>query len=101
MPAIEHIHQAYKDQGLIVLGINASSQDPVTNALAFVKENNLTFPVLFDQEAQAYELYAVRALPTTYFIAPDGKIQEVIVGGPISEALLRVRVQHLLAMPER
>jgi hypothetical protein len=38
----------------------------------------------------------VRALPTTFFIDARGVIQEVIAGGPMSEALLRIRVEQLI-----
>jgi hypothetical protein len=40
--------------------------------------------------------YMLRSLPTTFFIDTQGIIHEVIVGGPMAEALLRVRVQQLL-----
>ncbi len=38
-------------------------------------------------------LYHVDALPSTFFIRPDGTIEEVVIGGPMAEALLRTRVE--------
>jgi cytochrome c biogenesis protein CcmG, thiol:disulfide interchange protein DsbE len=38
----------------------------------------------------------VQSLPTSFFIDADGTIREVVVGGPMSEALLRSRVEELL-----
>lgn len=40
--------------------------------------------------------YQLRALPTSYFVDRNGVIQEVVIGGPMAEALLRVRVEELL-----
>ena len=45
-------------------------------------------------------LYHVDALPSTFFIRPDGTIEEVVIGGPMAEALLRTRVESLLAEVE-
>jgi hypothetical protein len=38
----------------------------------------------------------VRALPSSFFIDSGGVIQEVVIGGPMSEALLQIRVQQLV-----
>jgi hypothetical protein len=35
-------------------------------------------------------------LPSSYFINRDGTIKEVVIGGPMSEALLRTRVAEIL-----
>jgi peroxiredoxin len=39
----------------------------------------------------------VTALPTTFFIDPQGTIREVVVGGPMSEAAIEARVRTLLS----
>ena len=64
-------------------------------ALAFAQEMGLSFRILFDQEGRAASLYQVRAFPTTFFIDDRGIIREVVVGGPMSEALLHIRVEQL------
>lgn len=98
MPALQHVHEAYKDTGLVLLAVNATPQDSESAALAFAAELGLTFPILFDTAGEASHLYELRALPSTYFIGPDGIIQEVVIGGPMAEALLRTRVEQLLEM---
>jgi hypothetical protein len=40
--------------------------------------------------------YNVQSLPTSFFIDRFGKIQEIVVGGPMAEALLRIRTEQLL-----
>ncbi len=96
MPAIERIWQEFREQGLVVLAVNSTSQDTTTNAQAFVAENNLTFPIPLDIDGEVARLYRVNSLPTSFFIGADGIIHEVVIGGPMAEALLRSRVEQLL-----
>lgn len=42
------------------------------------------------------EKYELRSLPSSFFIDRNGIIQEVVIGGPMSEALLRTRIESLL-----
>jgi peroxiredoxin len=96
MPAIQHVYDDYGDQGLMVLAINATNQDTPVDAKDFLTKNNLTFPVLLDVNGVATRLYDINSFPTTFFIAPNGIIREFVVGGPITEAALRLRVERLL-----
>ena len=80
----------------MILAVNMTNQDNETQVRAFVQELNLSFPVLLDQASIAGSLYQVSALPTTYFVRSDGIINEVVIGGPMSEALLLTRIENLL-----
>lgn len=93
---MQRVFEAYQAQGFIILAVNATSQDQMTSALEFAAEMGLTFPLLFDQSGEVSRLYQVQALPTSFFIDSQGIIQEVVVGGPMSEALLEIRVKQLL-----
>ena len=75
---------------------NSTIQDDPVAASQFADELQLTFPILFDVDGDATRQYLVRALPTTFFIDREGIIQEVVFGGPMSEALLRIRLSRLL-----
>lgn len=99
MPAFERAYQAWQDQGFVILAINATQQDSVDQALAFAQEYGLSFPLLFDTNGRVNRNYQVRSLPTSFFVDPQGVIREVVVGGPIAEALLHVRVEQLLKSP--
>jgi len=50
MPSIEKAYQRYKDTGLIVVGLNMTSQDSESDAKAFVRELGLTFPIVLDRD---------------------------------------------------
>lgn len=100
MPAMQEVYQEYASQGFTILAVNATSQDSQADAAAFAAEYGLTFPILLDIDGQVGELYQVSALPSSFFILPDGTIQEVVIGGPMSEALLRTRIENLLSEVE-
>ncbi len=96
MPDLQQVYADYASQGFVILGINATDQDSAETALDFIEDHELTFPILFDVDGSVFSRYEVPALPTTYFIDRQGEIQEVVVGGPISEAMLRTRIEALL-----
>jgi peroxiredoxin len=96
MPALQKVYEDYREQGLEILAVNATSQDDVQAAVEFSTRLGLTFPLLLDSDGRVSHLYQLQSLPTTYFVGRDGSIQEVVVGGPMAEALLRVRVERLL-----
>lgn len=96
MPAMQQVHLAYADRGYVVLAVNTTYQDAESDALAFVRDRGLTFPILFDRDGSAARLYEVRAMPTSFFIDAQGIIREVVVGGPMAEGLLRAQAEQML-----
>lgn len=96
MPAIEKVFRDYMDLGLVVLGVNTTNQDSEANAAAFVREFGLTFPIPLDRDGSVSVRYALRGLPTTFFIDRMGIIRSVVVGGPMSETVIRSKVEDLL-----
>ncbi len=96
MPAIQRLHEEYKDQGFIVLAVNATNQDDLSKIPSFTGEYGLTFPILLDTTGEVSRQYQLRSLPSSYFIRRDGIIQEVVIGGPMAETLLRTRIEKIL-----
>jgi thiol-disulfide isomerase/thioredoxin len=96
MPALQRVYEEYQDQGVEVLAVNTSHQDSEDEAVAFVTEKGLTFPILFDRTGVTSRKYQLRAMPSTYFVDHEGLIQKVILGGPISEATFQTAVEQLL-----
>lgn len=96
MPAMQKLYDEYKDQGFVVLGVNMTYQDTPTAVLPFIQEHSLTFPVLLEETGDVARKYELRSLPSSFFIDRDGFIQEVVIGGPMSEALLRTRIESIL-----
>ena len=96
MPAIEKMYNEYKEQGFVVLAVNSTFQDNPLDIAPFIESRNLTFPILLDETSDVSRAYQVRSLPSSYFINRQGIISEVVIGGPMSEALLRTRIEEAL-----
>jgi cytochrome c biogenesis protein CcmG, thiol:disulfide interchange protein DsbE len=96
MQSIEKVYQEYKDQGFTVLAVNMTYQDDPLAVMPFVHKQGLTFPILLDETGELGNAYQLRSLPSSFFIRRDGIINGVIIGGPMSEALLRTRIEDIL-----
>lgn len=96
MPVIEKMYREYKDQGFVVLAVDMTYQDDPANVAPFIQKYGLTFPVLLEETGDVGDAYQLRSLPSSYFINRAGVIQEVVIGGPMSEALLRTRIEEIL-----
>src|SRR5512143_2601492 len=97
MPALNAVYQKFRDQGLIVLGVNTTFQDDETSARAAVRDWGLSFPIAFDRDGVTSRQYRVQAMPTTFFIGRDGVIGDIVLGGPMSEALIASKIEKLMS----
>ncbi len=93
---MERVFQQYRARGFLILAVNTTNQDRPAAVGAFTTELGLSFPILLDQDGSISDLYQLRALPTSFFIDERGTIKDVVIGGPMSEALLAIRVEQLL-----
>lgn len=96
MQSIERVYQEYKEQGFTVLAVNMTYQDDPLSVMPFVNEQKLSVPILLEETGEMAQAYQLRSLPSSYFVGKDGIINEVVIGGPMSEALLRTRIEALL-----
>lgn len=71
MPAMERLYQEFKSRNFVILAVNV--KDRRQDALAFMKELKLTYPVVLDPDGQVGLLYGAWGLPTTYLIGPKGE----------------------------
>lgn len=81
MPHVEKLYQKYKDRDVVILSVNATSQEKNTQRVeSYVDEQGLSFPVVLDEEGAVLKQYKVTAYPTTYIIDPSGVIQDRYLG---------------------
>jgi peroxiredoxin len=71
MPAMEKLYQEYKQKNFVVLAV--AVKDRKQDAVDFVKELKLTYPIALDPEAHVGTLYGAWGLPATYLIGPKGE----------------------------
>jgi peroxiredoxin len=96
MPAMQKMYEEYQSEEFTVLAINMTYQDDIFAVSPFIQEYGLSFPILIEETGKVAALYELRSLPSSFFIDRQGVIQEVVIGGPMSEALLRTRIERIL-----
>lgn len=74
MPTLEHLQTLLGERGVSVLAVSLDVGDPKRVA-DFVKGYGWHLPILLDPMAQVADSYAIRVMPTTYVIGPDGNIR--------------------------
>ena len=89
---LEQTWRREKGNGIVFLGLDYLDQEPA--ALAYLAEFDITYPNGPDLRSQAARRYRIQGVPETFFISPDGKIVETVVG-PIANQ------QELDALLER
>lgn len=99
MPALEKIHQTYKDQGLTILGVSMDGPESIANVEPTVRRYGITYPILLDEETRVVALYnPARDAPYSVLIDRQGRIVERFLGySPGDEVKLEQRIQPLLA----
>ena len=95
-PALEKSYEKYKDSGVIIVGVDLTDQDSLSDVAAFVQEFGLTYPILLDRDGSVGLRYRLQGLPSTFFVNRQGVIRTVVVGGPMSETFIRSKVEALL-----
>nr|WP_232242923.1 redoxin domain-containing protein [Paenibacillus sp. GSMTC-2017] len=95
MPEFQRQYEKWTDRGLVILAINLSEDTLTVNN--FVKQMDLTYPILRDVNRKVERSYGLRQYPTTFFVKPDGTLMEVVVGGMLEEDI-NERVERLLKL---
>lgn len=97
MPFMQNYYETYKeDANVEILAVNMTKierGDKLENIQEFVNENNLTFPILMDQDGEIMDLYRVRAYPTTYILNTEGMISDRIVSS-LDEEMMKYLVDN-------
>ncbi|MGC8780602.1 MAG: TlpA family protein disulfide reductase [Anaerolineae bacterium] len=84
LPELEAAHERYAGQ-VIVVGVNQA--EPAASVAAFAGQAGLAFLLPLDAQGDVSRQYAVRSLPTTFFIDRTGVIRRIQIG-PLTEATL-------------
>ena len=92
-PALVSAFQEYAGQGIQFVGINVKNSP--TEVSSYMAENNMTFPVVLDEQGEVAALYRVRGFPTTFFIDSNGKIAAIKIGA-LTQETLEGYLQNLL-----
>jgi len=95
-PYLEATWRAYKDQGVVFVGVDYVDTD--AEALAFIEEFDITYPNGPDIRTIISQAYRIQGVPETFFVAKDGTLQGVKIG-PLVPPELGDKLDALLATP--
>jgi cytochrome c biogenesis protein CcmG, thiol:disulfide interchange protein DsbE len=92
-PILRAIDRRYRDRGLALVGIQV--QQTIEDGRIYAERYDLEYTIGADVSGHVFREYRVFALPTQFFIDPDGRIRQ-IVNGPLSEDAAAALIESLL-----
>ena len=109
-PLLERTWREYRKDGVVFVGVNI--RDSLTDARRFVKEFDITYPVVRDESQKLADDLGVFGLPETFFLDDKWRLLATVAGqsqddqrqtvvlGAISENELRTNVEVLIRRAE-
>ena len=102
MPAMQKMYDTLRDKGFVVLAINELEDD--ARVREHIKQYGHTFPVLMDRDNKVANQFGVFGLPVSVFIDQEGRVQEYVKGGLLTEqtihdTIARIQKQEPVTAP--
>jgi len=92
-PILRESFETYRDRGLVLVAVNV--QETTDAASGYADRYDLRYPIGADVSGDIFHAYRVFALPTQFFIDPDGIIRDV-VNGPLSLEAAALHIEAIL-----
>ncbi|MFL5679491.1 MAG: TlpA family protein disulfide reductase [Chloroflexota bacterium] len=92
-PILREVSDEYRSRGLVLVAVEA--QETVDTGRRYAERYGLNYTIGADVSGHIFGAYRVYALPTQFFIGPDGIVKSV-VQGPLSKEGAEARVQSIL-----
>lgn len=97
MPYFDEFYHQYGDQvTFMMVNLCAFGNDTKENGKKMVADGGWTFPIYFDSDGDAALKYAIRSMPTTIFVSPDGELKGRHTG-VIAREDLEATIQAMIA----
>ncbi|WP_419727369.1 cytochrome c biogenesis protein CcdA [Terrisporobacter petrolearius] len=92
MPHIEELYNEYNknNDDVIILGVstpNLGNEGDEKHISQFLKDNEYTFPVVFDNNADLIYGYSIQSFPSTFIIDKEGYIRQYVPGAMDKETM--------------
>jgi len=91
-PLLDTIYRKYKKQGFTIVGLNVEPDQ--NDAEGFLKQNPVTFPILYDPKDEVSKRYGVGGMPSVALVDRNGVVRwlhKSYVPGDENEYLNQVR----------
>ena len=93
---LQALHEEYADQGLVIVGVNIDNSRKKMDK--FLRGTPVTFRLVHDPKTSIAQRYEPPTMPTSYFIARDGKIRYLHEGFRKKDAEgIKAKIRKLLA----
>ncbi len=96
MPDLEEASHKYRDDGVVIVGIQLVDVDPAEEGQKFINELGITYAIGPDPDGDIFKEYDVISFPTTFFLDRDHNIVRKF-GGFLSADALEEQIQDMLA----
>jgi peroxiredoxin len=93
MPAMQATYDKLRSKGFVVLAVNELEDE--AKVREHIKLYGHTFPVLMDRDNKVANQFGVFGLPVSVFIDQEGRVQEYIKGGLLTEDKIAQTVQRI------
>lgn len=91
---LENTWRKYKDKGVVFIGVDYV--DTELNALAYIKEFDITYFNGPDLGTRISQAYGIKGVPETFYIAKNGELRGLKIG-PLESPELEQKIEELLA----
>ncbi len=81
MPSIQRLYEKMKDRPFQMITI--LYREAPEKAMAYMKANGFTMPVLFDKDHQISYLFGITGVPETYILDKEGIVKKRHIGGGV------------------
>jgi len=78
MPFLNSLRNELRDQGFEVVAVNVDEDSD--EATRYLAAHPVDYPVLFDPKGSCPSAFAIKAMPSSYFVGRDGRIRGVHAG---------------------
>ncbi len=96
MPALVEAYETYREDRLMILGMNMTYQDTVDDAREFVETYDVTYPTLLDNTGDvSRDRYRIMGVPTSIFINREGYIVRTHLGA-MNRSQIDAFIQEIL-----
>jgi peroxiredoxin len=93
-PVLRDMSDQFRDRGLVIVGISVQESSPA-NVAAYAAKYQLDYTIAADSTGEIFHGYRLYALPTQFFVGPEGSIR-AIVAGPMTDARATTLIESLL-----
>jgi peroxiredoxin len=80
MPALEALWREYRERGLVVVAVSVDRGAPRALIEPYLRNLDLTFPILLDPQMEAANAWRVPGVPATFVIRPGGEVVGMAIG---------------------